>query len=225
MPRKSVSVRRSVKRQRSRSRSGRNSIRKISSVRRKRKSLKPSRNVSGPSGSQSQPIRRRSRSRSRARKSVARRCSTKRKRRKSVTVPTPAPAPQNFTPSSSPRKSSVKRRRKRNMNSGSILTFYCIDCQSDKNVSSLRNLEYTHVAADTNRIKILATCGKCKGDVSRIVSPQQFQQLRKKKRIYEVLDGRPEELPSLKAEAASELYSFPSAPKSSEQVDDGDSES
>lgn len=72
-------------------------------------------------------------------------------------------------------------------------------------------MEYTHVAADTNRIKILATCGKCKSEVSRIVSPQQFQQLRKKKRIYEVLDGRPDS--KMKAESPAELYSFPSAPK------------
>jgi hypothetical protein len=109
------------------------------------------------------------------------------------------------------------------VSTGSILTFYCIDCQADKNISNLRNLEYTHVAADTNRIKILATCGKCKSEVSRIVSPQQFQQLRKKKRIYEVLDGRPDKLPSLKAESPADLYSFPSAPKGGGGMDVGGS--
>lgn len=221
MPRKSV--RKSVKRQRSRSRSGRNSIRRKSSARRKRKSLKPSRGGNGPSGSE--PPRRRSRARSRARKSVSRRSSTRRAstRRKRRTSVAPPPA-QTYTapaPSAAPRKSSVKRRRRRKSNTGAILTFYCIDCQSDKNVSNLRKLEYTHVAADTNRIKILATCGKCKGEVSRIVSPQQFQQLRKKKRIYEVLDGRPDEQPPLKAESPADLYSFPSAPRGA-PLDDGE---
>ena len=207
--------RKSVKRQRSRSRSGRNSVRRKSSTRKKRKSVKPSSSASRSSNGG--PTRRRSRARSRARKSVSRRSSTRRasssrrKRRKSVAPPQP-PAP---TPSSAPRKSSTKRKRRRKVNTGAILTFYCIDCQADKNVSNLRNLEYTHVAADTNRIKILATCGKCKGDVSRIVSPQQFEQLRRKKRIYENLDGRStnDHLPSLKVDNPADLYSTPSGPK------------
>ena len=217
MPRKSV--RKSVKRQRARSRSGRNSVRRKSSVRRKRKSVKPSSSSSSTStatSSTSGP--RRSRARSRARRSLSRRSSTRRastrRKRKPSVAAAPAPAPSPAAATSTPRKSSVRRKRRRN--TGSILTFYCIECQADKNISNLRNLEYTHVAADTNRIKILATCGKCKSEVSRIVSPQQFQQLRKKKRIYEVLDGRPNNNPpSLKANTATDLYSFPSAPKTS----------
>ena len=96
------------------------------------------------------------------------------------------------------------------MNTGSITTFYCIECQADKNISNLRNLEYTHVSADSNKIRILATCGKCKNEVSRIVNPQQFEQLRKKKRIYEQLDARPNEMPSLKVDNPADLYSVPS---------------
>ena len=208
MPRKSI--RKSVKRQRSRSRIGRNSVRRKSSSRTKRKST--IKTLASP------PQRRRSRV---ARKSLSRRGSTRRgstrrgstrRRRKSTTVrsdPRPVSQPQPPQPPPRPRKS-TKGRRRRNMNTGSITTFYCIECQADKNISNLRNLEYTHVSADSNKIRILATCGKCKNEVSRIVNPQQFEQLRKKKRIYEQLDARPNEMPSLKVDNPADLYSVPS---------------
>ena len=230
--------RRSLKRSRSRSRS----VKRKSSVRKKRKSKVKTSSSSSRSG-EVNPPRRRSRAQSRARKSTTRRGSTRRtsthrKRRKSTatpfkpskhskpsnvyTPPAPAPAPS--------RKSSVKKRRKRRMSTGAITTFYCFDCQADKNISNLSNLEYSHVAADTNKIKILAICRKCKGEVSRIVNPTQFEQLRKKKRINENLDNRPNLHPSLNSESqGGELYSFPSTPKTenllSNDGDDGDSES
>ena len=110
----------------------------------------------------------------------------------------------------------MKKRRKRKINTGAISTFYCVNCQADKSFSNLRNLQYTHVSDDRDQIRVLAMCGKCKGEVSRIVTPSQFEQLRKKKRIYEVLDDKHEfkAPPSL----PKELYSKPSAPKNTNTV-------
>jgi hypothetical protein len=65
------------------------------------------------------------------------------------------------------------------------------------------------VGADSNKIRILGTCGKCKDEVSRIVSPTQFGQLRKVKKIYEVLDDTPNT--PLGAANTQELYSRPSS--------------